>query len=200
MWDRAGCEIRDSLIAALDLRPDPDSVTGRFVLGPAEYPVPDGWRRFPTSDWTGVLAPADAFAGRDPVSHDTFKPLQPVLDDVARLLDDGYPATALVELKDAFSAGASFARLKELWQRAYRMLGRPALVEALDMMTPLYPLEPTSGFAEMGLHIGDSRRDRDEVELAREEYLRAYHLAVDANDNETAATARSRLRELPPSP
>lgn len=148
-YGRIRREIFDRLVAALDLRPDPDAVPDMMLLKEVKYPLPAGWRTVRTVDGMGVLAPAGAFAPRDPIRYDEshYDSGQslwvsggeearlmdgPVLDDAVRLLDDGHPATALVELRDAFIQMAPFELLKEPWQRAYRMLGRPTLADALD--------------------------------------------------------------------
>jgi hypothetical protein len=86
-----------------------------------------------------VLAPADAFADREPVVADVDlrnELLEPALADAARALDAGHPATALLGLKDTFvnSPSCYFADLKPLWARAYRDLGRPQFAERLDLM------------------------------------------------------------------
>jgi hypothetical protein len=63
-----------------------------------------------------------------------------VLDDAARLLDDGYPASALLGLKNAFAeqSTCTFAALKPLWAKAYQELGRAVFVPQLEAMAPVY--------------------------------------------------------------
>jgi len=125
------------LARKLDLHPDPDRAAKPD--GPVTYEVPPGWRHEPTQDGLGVLAPAGAFADRRPVVFEFGEPLDPVLDDAARLLDAGHPASALLALRNAFATDwQTFGRLLPLWQRAYLDLGRPTLAEALDLMAPEY--------------------------------------------------------------
>ncbi|HEX6684380.1 MAG TPA: hypothetical protein VF062_16375 [Candidatus Limnocylindrales bacterium] len=143
----------DRLAAELFVRPDPDKAyTGSTWHGSAVaadtefdivFDVPEGWRHEPGYDGIGVLAPANAFADREPVVADVYlrnEPLEPVLTDAARALDAGHPATTLLGLKDTFvnSPTCYFAGLKPLWAQAYRDLGRPQLAERLDLMTSMY--------------------------------------------------------------
>jgi hypothetical protein len=104
--------------------------------------VPPGWRYEPGEDVIGVLAPAEAFAGREPVVArvELDEPLEPALADAARQLDAGCPATALLGIEDTFvsTPPCYFADLRPLWARAYRELGRPQLVAALDLMAAMY--------------------------------------------------------------
>jgi hypothetical protein len=126
-----GREALGRLAEALAIEPDPD--LGVETRDPCSFDVPSGWRHEESDDGIGVLAPEAAFADRDPVVADFDEPLEPVLDDATRLLDAGYPASALVGLKDTFYYSAErFLELKPLWARAYRDLGRPQLAEALD--------------------------------------------------------------------
>jgi hypothetical protein len=139
----------DRLAAELGVRPDRDrtyagsSWNGTTVVRDEElvieFDVPDGWRHEPGFDGIGVLAPAHAFADRDPVVADALyleETLQPALADAARSLDAGHPATALLGLKDSFFDTPSYALApaKPLWARAYRDLGRTELAERLDRM------------------------------------------------------------------
>lgn len=106
------------------------------------FEVPPHWRYQPGDDVIGVLAPAEAFAERESVVArvEFDEPLEPALADAAQQLDAGYPATALLGLKDTFvyTPVCYFAELKPLWARAYRDLGRPQLVATLDLMTAMY--------------------------------------------------------------
>ncbi|MBT2233442.1 hypothetical protein [Nonomuraea sp. NEAU-A123] len=137
----------DRLSAELRVHPDPDRTfpgswwEGATVRKDAEYDiafdVPEGWRHEPGADGIGVLAPADAYADREPVAADR-PPLGPELIAAECWLDAGYPATALLALKDTFVNGPScyFADLKPLWERAYRDLGRLEYAAHLDLMAP----------------------------------------------------------------
>ena len=139
----------DRLATELRIHPDPDrTFPGSFWEGTAVsedtefnivFDVPEGWRHEPGADGIGVLAPADAYADRRPVSTDDPL-LEPELIAAASWLDAGYPGTALLALKDTFVNGPScyFADLKPLWARAYRDLSRPAYAERLDLMAPYY--------------------------------------------------------------
>jgi hypothetical protein len=89
-------ELLDRLALELGVRPDPD----RGVV-PEAMPIfdtPVCWRYESSDDEVGVLAPADAFAGRAPIVADFDKqqPLEPVLENAAQMLDAGHPATALL--------------------------------------------------------------------------------------------------------
>lgn len=134
-------ELLDRLVAEAGLRPDPDR---EFAMNaPITFEVPEGWRHERSADGIGVLAPADAFTDEGAIVADVpwGKPwaLEPVLADAAQLLDGGYPATALLGLRDTFHTSYSYFReLRPLWARAYRDLGRPQLAEDLDRMTPVY--------------------------------------------------------------
>jgi hypothetical protein len=73
------------------------------------------------------------------------EPLEPALADAARQLDAGFPATALLGLKDTFvyTPDCYFSELKPLWARAYRDLGRPQLVAKLDLMADRHDSLPS---------------------------------------------------------
>jgi hypothetical protein len=144
----------DRLAAELGVRPDPDTVyigsswEGGTVAQDEEYEiafdVPDGWHHAESVDGIGVLAPSDAFSGRDPIvpGQRVGRGGDPesVLADAQRALDAGYPATALLGIRDTFEANPSchFTELKPLWARAYRDLGRHHLTETLDRMESMY--------------------------------------------------------------
>ncbi|NBE99357.1 hypothetical protein FE391_32955 [Nonomuraea sp. KC401] len=141
--------LAERLASELRVHPDPDRAfpgswwKGTTVCADPEFDivfdVPEGWRHEPGADGIGVLAPADAYADRRPVAAD--RPLlEPELIAAAGRLDAGYPATALLGLKDTFVNGPScyFADLKPLWARAYRDLGRPEYADRLELMAPSY--------------------------------------------------------------
>jgi|SRR5947207_1553805 len=104
-----------------------------------EYDVPEGWRHEESADGVGVLAPAEAFADRDPIV-DQDVALPAVVSEVTGLLAAGYPATALLDIRDTFYFSVAFhgdgnlclSELASLWERAYRDLGRPQLADAVD--------------------------------------------------------------------
>ncbi|WP_330355376.1 hypothetical protein [Streptomyces chartreusis] len=139
----------DRLAAELRVHPDPDrTFPGSWWKGTAVwedtefdivFDVPEGWRHEPGADGIGVLAPVDAYVDRKPVVEDD-PPLEPELIAADCWLDAGYPATALLALKDTFVKGSScyFADLAPLWARAYRDLGRPEHADRLDLMAPYY--------------------------------------------------------------
>lgn len=106
------------------------------------FEVPPHWGTSRETTPSGVLAPAEAFAEWESVVArvEFDEPLAPALADAAQQLDAGYPATALLGLKDTFvyTPVCYFAELKPLWVRAYRDLGRPQLVATLDLMTAMY--------------------------------------------------------------
>ncbi|MEU7897763.1 hypothetical protein AB0B45_33500 [Nonomuraea sp. NPDC049152] len=90
-----------------------------------------------------MLAPTGAYAGWKPSVADArqgHRTLEQALDDAERSLDAGYPATALLGLKDSFVNGPScfFAHANPLWARAYRDLGRPTYAEHLQRMMAMY--------------------------------------------------------------
>jgi hypothetical protein len=128
-------ELIARLAAELDVHPTPEfgiTTDRRTVTVPLEPAVPDGWRHEPGGSGIGVLAPADAFADWDRWPVD-------LLADAAELLDDGFPATALLALTDAFHDDhTQFSALYPLWARAYHDLDRSALAERLELMRPMY--------------------------------------------------------------
>ncbi|PUB25503.1 hypothetical protein C8K30_107256 [Promicromonospora sp. AC04] len=142
----------DRLAAELGVHPDPELTSpgsrwsGTAVQQDSEFDivldVPEGWRHEPGADGVGVLAPADAYNDREPVVYFSSweSSLEPALATAEHLLDTGYPASALLGLKDVFvnAETSCFADLKPLWARAYRDLGRPGHAERLDLMTPMY--------------------------------------------------------------
>ncbi|MEV0353907.1 hypothetical protein AB0H88_49885 [Nonomuraea sp. NPDC050680] len=89
----------------------------------------------------GVLAPADAFTDRSYVYAVGW--MDEIITDADRLLGAGFPATALLELIDAFHDDRDrFADLRPLWARAYQDLGRPQLAARLETMLPMYQRLP----------------------------------------------------------
>ncbi|GAA2397588.1 hypothetical protein GCM10010191_00290 [Actinomadura vinacea] len=129
------------LAAELDIHPAPEhgiTPDGSDAVVPLEPAVPSGWRHVPGRDGTGVgvLAPADAFAAQGPVNSGE---LDEILAGADRLLDAGFPASALLELTDAFHDDPDrFAGLHPLWARAYRDLGRPRFADRLALMATMY--------------------------------------------------------------
>lgn len=67
--------------------------------------VPQGWRHEPGADGIGVLAPADAYADQRPVVAGPRLELESIA--AACWLDAGYPAAALLALRDTFVKGPS---------------------------------------------------------------------------------------------
>lgn len=131
-------QIVDVLSRELDLHPDPRcAVLDRDAS--IEYDVPEGWRHEESADGVGVLAPADAFADRDPIVDQDVE-LPAVVTEVTGLLAAGYPATSLLDIRDTFyfsiavhgDGNVCLSELAHLWKRAYRDLGRPHLAEAVD--------------------------------------------------------------------
>jgi hypothetical protein len=109
------------------------------VASVLRHAAPADWWYAPGDDDIGVLAAADAFAPDQPaVLADDL--LEPVLSEVTRHLDAGFPATALLGIRNAFfhTWQYSLPALKPLWIRAYRDLGRPELVPNLDRMSATY--------------------------------------------------------------
>jgi hypothetical protein len=134
-------ELIPRLAAEIGAHLDPDGAVES--VADVVFDVPAGWRHEMGEDGIGVLAPAGTFADREPVvAHVQYEeqPVAPALADAAHLLDIGYPATALLGLKDTFvnSPPCYFAELNPLWARAYRDLGRPGLAQHLDLMTATY--------------------------------------------------------------
>lgn len=136
------CALIARLAAELGLHPAPEhgiTPDGFDVVVPLELAVPAGWRREPDVNGAGigVLAPAGAFTDRSYVYAGGW--LDGILADADRLLDAGFPATALLELIDAFHDDRDrFAHLRPLWARAYQDLGRPQLAARLETMLPMY--------------------------------------------------------------
>ncbi|MFG2087813.1 hypothetical protein [Spirillospora sp. NPDC048824] len=134
------------LAVELDIQPAPEhgiNPDGSDAVVPLEFEVPAGWKHEPdvNGSGVGVLAPADAFTDRSYVYSGGG--LEEILAHADRLLDAGFPATALLELTDAFHDDHDrFAYLHPLWARAYRDLGRPQLAARLETMLPMYQRLP----------------------------------------------------------
>jgi hypothetical protein len=133
-------QLRDKLVAqvarvagVLDIHPDP--ARGVDSDEPIHYDVPAGWRHRNSADGVGVLAPADMFADRDPVIAQNDE-IKPVLADAADLLDAGYPASALLGIRETYhhSGGCYLGELAPLWERAYHALGRPQLADVVHKL------------------------------------------------------------------
>ncbi|MDL4773988.1 MULTISPECIES: hypothetical protein [Thermomonosporaceae] len=134
------------LATELDLHPTPEhgiTPDGFDTIVPLELTVPAGWRHEPDVNGAGVgvLAPAGAFTDRGHMYAGGC--LDEILAHTDRLLDTGYPATALLELTDAFHDDHDrFTHLHPLWARAYHDLDRPQLATRLETMLPMYaPLQ-----------------------------------------------------------
>jgi hypothetical protein len=127
-----------AIAAALSI--EPTAERGDRVLGHVTPTVPPGWRYVPSRDGAGVLAPADAFASHEPVIGERDDPLEPVIDAAISTIGAGYPATALLGIRDTFwqtylDKQEAFTALQEVWARAYLELGRPLLARALAWKT-----------------------------------------------------------------
>ncbi len=131
-WRLDDRRLIDRLARDLGLHPDADLGVDPNVS--IEYEVPAGWRHHLSADGVGVLAPAHTFTQREPVTwHDD---IELVLADVGRLLDAGFPATALLEIRDTFHHTRLYLpELAPLWERAYYDLGRPGLAAAVYSIT-----------------------------------------------------------------
>lgn len=138
---RGGGERRRSQVARLSaelgIRPTPEygvHPDGGDVQVPLDLAPPAGWRHAPDPSGIGigVLAPDDAFGDACPSftgDADT------ILADASRMLDAGYPASALLGLTAAYHEDAQrLPDLHPLWSRAYHDLDRPLLRERLDAM------------------------------------------------------------------
>ena len=97
---------------------------------PPAYDPPDGYRFVQTADRTGVLAPGDAFGG-DVVSIGSQwerSVLQGAVDHAARLLRDGFPASAIAlarEVRVTASGSEMLDAACAVWREAALALGRP---------------------------------------------------------------------------
>ena len=103
---------------------------GRWPEDAPAFVAPDGYRFVTTVDRAGVLAPADAF-GPDVVHLDYTAGLDDFEDGItraARLLSDGFPASAIAVAREVRAAGADDAQLEAacaVWRAAALMLRRP---------------------------------------------------------------------------
>ncbi|MFJ2200839.1 hypothetical protein [Streptomyces violaceusniger] len=125
------------LAADLGIHPTPKyglSPGGGDVEVSLNLASPAGWRHEPDPSGIGigVLAPNDAFADEYPAfTGDTDF----ILADASRMLDAGYPASALLGLTAAYHEDTQrLSDLHPLWARAYDDLGRTLLRERLDVM------------------------------------------------------------------
>ncbi len=96
-------------------------------LPPVVPRIPSGWRHVITEDKLGVLAPARTFAPCQE-GEQSAEDVDDWREEASRLLHDGYPASALVVVRNAvWSVTASPAEVAKLMRRAYLDLGRPLL-------------------------------------------------------------------------
>ncbi|MEW2357387.1 hypothetical protein [Spirillospora sp. NPDC029432] len=120
------------LAAELGVRPIPEY--GGDAVVSLDLAPPAGWRHEPDPSGIGigVLAPDDAFADEYPAFTGGTNV---VLADASRMLDAGYPASALLGLTAAYHEDVRLLpALHPLWARAYDDLGRTLLRERLDVM------------------------------------------------------------------
>ncbi len=101
-------------------------------LPPVATPVPKGWRHVMIEDQLGVLAPAKMFSPEQSDEQSAGD-----VDDwrkrVGQLLDKGYPASALVVLRNVVWGEVEWpAGLTDLMRRAYLDLGRPLLASVAE--------------------------------------------------------------------
>jgi hypothetical protein len=107
-------------------------------LPPVRTVVPKGWRHVVTEDGLGVLAPIDNF---DPTQKDeqSAEDVEDWQERASSLLSEGYPASALVVLRNAVWADeASPAQARKLLCRAYKDLGRPLLATVAEQQGKVY--------------------------------------------------------------
>ncbi|MEU9504448.1 hypothetical protein [Streptomyces sp. NPDC048196] len=147
---RSGGERRRTQVARLSaelgIHPTPEYGLTPSGRSDAEVPLdlapPAGWRHEPDPSGigVGVLAPNDAFAEEYPAfTGDTDF----ILADASRMLDAGYPASALLGLTAAYHENVErLPDLHPLWARAYDDLGRTLLRERLDVMLQDHPGQP----------------------------------------------------------
>ncbi|WP_330358835.1 hypothetical protein [Streptomyces chartreusis] len=142
---RSGGECRRTQVARLSaelgIRPTSEygvNPDGTVVEIPLDLAPPAGWRHEPDPSGIGigVLAPDDAFGDEYPCFTGET---DAILADASRMLDAGYPASALLGLTAAFHEGTHRpSDLHPLWARAYDDLGRPLFRERLDVMMEDY--------------------------------------------------------------
>jgi hypothetical protein len=103
---------------------------GRWPDDAPAFVAPNGYRFVRTVDRAGVLAPADAF-GPDIVHLDYSADLddfEEAAGRAARLLADGYPASAIAVAREVRAAGAETEQLEAacaVWRAAALALRRP---------------------------------------------------------------------------
>jgi hypothetical protein len=93
--------------------------------------IPVGWRHVLSSDWIGVLAPASAFQTHAGPSVTVNTPPENVVAAARAALDAGFPATALLDLREAYWLHRHDQRrlYVDVLAEAYEALGRPVLAE-----------------------------------------------------------------------
>lgn len=135
-WESDGdteMDRRERLLAeALELKPTLKKARGMFSLTPRNIPLlsspPSGWKYVRTSDDVGVLAESRFFRPRPRAAAAQDEP--ELLRLVEADLREGYPASALVQLREWCWGVPPRGYPKELapyLTRAYEALGRPVL-------------------------------------------------------------------------
>jgi hypothetical protein len=132
-----------ALATHLGLYPDAKKTKSKIFdsNGPEPKPtVPKGWKHVPSIDGVGVLAPALFFGEYQEELKEldtTYEcDAEPIIDFANRALQDGYPASALLVLRDALFQNAYVEKVaKELvapTKEAYLALNRPLFAALIE--------------------------------------------------------------------
>jgi hypothetical protein len=121
--------------AALGLNPAADKarrIFGDEGNGLRVVPdVPKGWRYIPSADGVGVLAAESAFSADPLPKFSTETVIDDYIELAVRVLERGYPATALYYLREGYWNNWYSEELSKILSRrlidAYEALGRPLL-------------------------------------------------------------------------
>jgi hypothetical protein len=133
----AGRQRIELVSRALKIEPRTDKAPRRYNSEgnglPIVPPTPSGWLHRPSTDGIGVLAPVEAFRPGGVKEVDPHGPPEPFLREAESAVRDGFPATALFYLREAYwhhwTDRSMQTELARRMSDAYRMLGRPQLAE-----------------------------------------------------------------------
>lgn len=131
---------RDRLVQTLGIEPRADQWRRRYDDDgkgvPIEPDVPEGWLHVMTSDGVGVLAPEEAFPGREVSLPKPGVHFGHFLSTAREALMLDWPAQALRCLKEGWwTAGAqegAIAQLAPMLMETYELLGRRLLADVVE--------------------------------------------------------------------
>ena len=129
-------------------------VAERYSISPSAEKAPDyalrytpaiaaGWHFEPSRDGVGVLAPKKYFAPYAPVIAKWGESPETVFESARESLAKGYPATAMLGLRETFyrqwsaQNKAELKTLFKLWEAAYLALDRPLFAKIVRRMAKL---------------------------------------------------------------